>query len=210
MSYMIYQAELDKIRIALNNLEGLQTEEQAADQEAREEKATEESYEAVENIANVLSKVKADGMEKPNMYDMKRGLVYDLEAIAHKMLVESGRYWRNDENIFTDTVDFVAEMIGTACSLIESISDANAALLAKVGTDQDVLFNDPYSDEVFTCSICGKRFKGFGNNPAPVTNGENDRCCNVCNESIVFPARMKAAVNQAMKQAGTDQEGGKA
>lgn len=207
---MIYQEELNAIRGALNKIEGLQT----ADPDAREETATEQSYEAVEDIAGILAKVKVEGItEQPDLQDTKRGLVYDLEAIAHKILVETGRYWRNDENVFMDTSDFSDEMIGCACNLLDSISDANAALLATMreadqesGSDQDVLFNDPYSDEVFTCSICGKRFKGFGNNPAPVTNGENDRCCDVCNESIVIPARMKAAVNQAMKQAGTDQE----
>ena len=131
---MIYQEELNAIRGALNKIEGLQT----ADPDAREETATEQSYEAVENIAGILAKVKVEGItEQPDLQDTKRGLVYDLEAIAHKILVEAGRYWRNDENVFMDTSDFTDEMIGCACNLIESIADANAALLAKVGTDQE-------------------------------------------------------------------------
>lgn len=43
------------------------------------------------------------------------------------------------------------------------------------------------------CSICQKtipvKFGGWdkGNNAAPVNNG---RCCDVCNENVVIPARM--------------------
>ena len=59
-----------------------------------------------------------------------------------------------------------------------------------------ILVNDPYSSEVFTCSICGEKFKGFGNNPAPVTTGDGDRCCDTCNSFVVLPARMKAITDQ--------------
>lgn len=37
------------------------------------------------------------------------------------------------------------------------------------------------------CTICGKPFYGFGNNPVPVKN--TGRCCDDCNSSIVVPAR---------------------
>ena len=40
------------------------------------------------------------------------------------------------------------------------------------------------------CSICGKKFTGWGNNPYPVTKGENDKCCDKCNEEKVVPARI--------------------
>ena len=52
--------------------------------------------------------------------------------------------------------------------------------------------NDTDSKNVFVCSICQKFFKGAGNDPYPVTKGENDRCCNECNQREVIPARMKA------------------
>lgn len=42
------------------------------------------------------------------------------------------------------------------------------------------------------CSICGKEFEGFGNNPYPVTKGEDDRCCDECNDKYVIPARITA------------------
>lgn len=41
------------------------------------------------------------------------------------------------------------------------------------------------------CCICGKEFEGWGNNPYPVTKGENDRCCDICNARYVIPARVK-------------------
>jgi len=46
-------------------------------------------------------------------------------------------------------------------------------------------------EETFVCCICHKEFKGFGNNPDPVSEDENDRCCNNCNTNKVIPARLK-------------------
>lgn len=39
-----------------------------------------------------------------------------------------------------------------------------------------------------TCSICGKKYSGFGNNAAPINQG---RCCDMCNDTVVKPARIK-------------------
>ena len=41
------------------------------------------------------------------------------------------------------------------------------------------------------CSICGKKYRGYGNNAEPVNSG---RCCNECNILIVLPARMNLLV----------------
>ena len=46
------------------------------------------------------------------------------------------------------------------------------------------------------CSICGKEFTGYGNEPWPVkdVNGHtltaDDRCCDTCNFEIVIPLRI--------------------
>ena len=45
-----------------------------------------------------------------------------------------------------------------------------------------------------TCSICGKKFVGWGNNPYPVTKGANDRCCDDCNYDFVIPARIEEII----------------
>lgn len=37
------------------------------------------------------------------------------------------------------------------------------------------------------CSICGKEYKGFGNNPAPLNRG---KCCDECNSGIIVPLRL--------------------
>lgn len=42
----------------------------------------------------------------------------------------------------------------------------------------------------YTCCICGKKFVGFGNNPAPVVNEDGKLCCNGCNNEVVIPARL--------------------
>ena len=45
-------------------------------------------------------------------------------------------------------------------------------------------------DGVKTCCICGKEFKGWGNNPYPVVKDEDARCCDDCNMEFVIPARI--------------------
>ena len=40
------------------------------------------------------------------------------------------------------------------------------------------------------CCICGKEFVGWGNNPYPVNNDPDARCCDDCNMNSVIPARI--------------------
>ena len=42
----------------------------------------------------------------------------------------------------------------------------------------------------FQCCVCGKDFNGYGNNPWPVSDNPNDRCCDLCNILKVIPARL--------------------
>lgn len=42
-----------------------------------------------------------------------------------------------------------------------------------------------------TCILCGKEFKGYGNNPAPLKN--EGVACNECNLKKVIPARIGAS-----------------
>ena len=39
------------------------------------------------------------------------------------------------------------------------------------------------------CSLCGKSFKGMGNNPMPLRE-YTARCCDDCNNDFVIPLRM--------------------
>lgn len=39
------------------------------------------------------------------------------------------------------------------------------------------------------CSLCGRPFFGFGNNPEPLKRFEQ-RCCDECNRTRVVPVRM--------------------
>ena len=41
------------------------------------------------------------------------------------------------------------------------------------------------------CCICGKEIEGYGNNPWPVNQEEDARCCDDCNWSVVIPARIE-------------------
>lgn len=46
------------------------------------------------------------------------------------------------------------------------------------------------SNQEYVCCICGKKFTGWGNNPWPVVDDENARCCDECNGTDVVPARL--------------------
>ena len=46
-------------------------------------------------------------------------------------------------------------------------------------------------DEKHTCCICGQEFTGCGNNPYPVKSDDNARCCDICNDTVVIPARLE-------------------
>jgi hypothetical protein len=50
--------------------------------------------------------------------------------------------------------------------------------------------NDPQK----ICSICQAPFDEFGNNAAPVNAG---RCCNLCNDTVVIPARIRRMRREA-------------
>ena len=42
------------------------------------------------------------------------------------------------------------------------------------------------------CSICGRPYKGYGNNAFPAKSG---RCCDECNENLVIPLRIMMISN---------------
>ena len=54
------------------------------------------------------------------------------------------------------------------------------------------------------CCICGKSFKGFGNNPwgaldyngDPIKWKDNDECCDSCNDEFVIPGRIYLQLNK--------------
>lgn len=56
--------------------------------------------------------------------------------------------------------------------------------------------------EKFKCCICGKVFKGYGNNPYPVSADPNDRCCDACNDSVVLPERLLRWIYQSKANTG--------
>ena len=51
------------------------------------------------------------------------------------------------------------------------------------------------------CCICGKEYVGYGNNPWPVNNDPEARCCEECNFTVVIPERIK---NLTMRNSNED------
>jgi len=46
------------------------------------------------------------------------------------------------------------------------------------------------------CVLCGCELSGYGNNAEPLAEG---LCCNKCNSEKVIPARIKAELNEVLK-----------
>lgn len=53
--------------------------------------------------------------------------------------------------------------------------------------------------EKHICCVCGCEFEGYGNNPYPLVNDEEARCCDECNDAVVIPARIEA-LNEDKKE----------
>jgi hypothetical protein len=48
------------------------------------------------------------------------------------------------------------------------------------------------------CCLCDEPFTDFGNNPWPLSEREEDRCCHACNETHVIPARIRLWVKETV------------
>lgn len=46
--------------------------------------------------------------------------------------------------------------------------------------------NLPARFPTFTCSVCHKQSRGYGNNPAPLFDASWGECCDYCNAVVVF------------------------
>jgi len=54
-----------------------------------------------------------------------------------------------------------------------------------------------FKDKEGICCVCGGRYTLYGNNPAPLTEDKDARCCTRCDYLYVIPARfMKRAEEQ--------------
>lgn len=47
----------------------------------------------------------------------------------------------------------------------------------------------------FECVLCGETFFGYGNNPWPLSEHPEDRCCDDCNREFVIPARLRKLID---------------
>lgn len=43
----------------------------------------------------------------------------------------------------------------------------------------------------WVCCLCGKQCSGWGNDPYPLAKGEDDECCDTCNDKVT-EARIRA------------------
>ena len=53
-----------------------------------------------------------------------------------------------------------------------------------------------------TCSICQRKYRGFGNNAAPFRG----RCCDACNANHVIPARLRLMYASWAQEEGSNEQ----
>jgi hypothetical protein len=41
------------------------------------------------------------------------------------------------------------------------------------------------------CCLCGGKYHLYGNNPWPLSDDDDDRCCGQCDREYVIPARVE-------------------
>lgn len=54
-------------------------------------------------------------------------------------------------------------------------------------TEEDDMQNHD-EPKVHICSVCNEKYTGLGNNARPINDG---RCCDICNSTVVIPARLE-------------------
>lgn len=57
----------------------------------------------------------------------------------------------------------------------------------------ETLIEGKIKDDI--CCICGEKIEGYGNNPEPYMSAEAGRCCDLCNQKFVVPARLDQQQN---------------
>lgn len=55
------------------------------------------------------------------------------------------------------------------------------------------------------CCICDKKIVGYGNNPYPVVDDDNARCCDECNLYYVIPARLARLLESEKRKEDDDE-----
>lgn len=50
------------------------------------------------------------------------------------------------------------------------------------------------------CCICGKKIVGYGNNPYPVVDDDEARCCDECNSNYVIVARLARLIESEKEE----------
>lgn len=52
----------------------------------------------------------------------------------------------------------------------------------------------------YKCCVCGAKILDYGNNPYPVVDDEDARCCDQCNMEYVIPARIAMIIQEREKE----------
>ena len=67
------------------------------------------------------------------------------------------------------------------------------------------------TDDIFgkegTCVLCGGEYSRWGNNPVPCAYV--GRCCDLCNDSKVIPARIRSVMEERRESDGTSSSSNK-
>lgn len=118
----------------------------------------------------------------------------DAKPKKYVIALEEGDYWLdiNDK----PTSDY------KSARKFDSYEEADSHRKSYCKGSVQEFMEDTYIEddsETKICCICGKEFKGWGNNPWPVK--EDGVCCDECNQNEVIPARLeKSNLNDSLSE----------
>lgn len=103
----------------------------------------------------------------------------DKQNIINFRNCRNGEYIRTLLNYFSpEEIDAISHSADEAFNL--NFEDKNAY--------GETLIEGKIKDDI--CCICGEKIEGYGNNPEPYMSSEAGRCCDLCNQKFVVPARL--------------------
>lgn len=92
------------------------------------------------------------------------------------------------EHQYNEEGDFIGCIVGSV-SIELKVEDMNKVLFGDI-------IDKMLKEKAHICSICGRLFEGYGNNPKPVE--DLGVCCDECNRNVVIPARLSSIRKEAV------------
>ena len=124
------------------------------------------------------------------IYYYEDGMLFDKNKMK---LMDYDLYIKHEENrpkINLDTASDaeLEKVYADRLTGMSSVDEAFNLNFENKNAYGETLIEGKIKDDI--CCICGEKIEGYGNNPEPYMSAEAGRCCDLCNQKFVVPARL--------------------